>query len=124
MLGAVLGAQANWILSGSVATWGLEALEPTHGVFLGVPREVRLGRLLQRQRSRFGARIDAGEDMEQEHHSFMTWAAGYEDRTGPGRNRETDRAFLEAHCTHFLAVTEDAPLGEIVAKTVGFLRRR
>src|SRR4051794_17869590 len=48
MLGSELGVQANWILSGSVATWGLDTLEPTHGVFLEVPREVRLGRLLQR----------------------------------------------------------------------------
>lgn len=121
MLGSVLGEQASWILSGSVATWGLEALEPTHGVFLNVPREVRLGRLLNRQRSRFGVRIDSGGDMEQEHQSFLEWAAGYEDRTGSGRNLETDRAFLEAHCAHFLAVTDAAALGEIVAKIIGFL---
>ncbi|MEZ0255964.1 MAG: AAA family ATPase [Chthoniobacter sp.] len=121
MLGAALDGQANWILSGSVATWGLQALEPTHGVFLGVPREVRLSRLLQRQRSRFGARIDSGGDMEEEHRSFMEWAAEYENRTGSGRNRDTDRTFLEAHCTDFLAVTKDMALGEIVETIVDFL---
>jgi len=121
LLGSALGAQASWILSGSVATWGLDSLKPTHGVFLAIPKEVRLARLTKRQREQFGARVDPGGDMEQEHISFMEWAAGYEEGAGLGRNRRTDRAFLEAHCAHFLVVAEDAPMDEIVAKIVGFL---
>jgi adenylate kinase family enzyme len=121
MLGSVLGSTPSWILSGSVATWGLDVLTPTHGIFLNIPREERLARLAKRQRNQFAARIEAGGDMEQEHVSFLEWAAGYEDGAGPGRNQETDRAFLETHCSHFLTVTEVRPLDEIVAQITRFL---
>lgn len=121
LLDSALGAQPNWILSGSVATWRLNSPEPTHGVFLNVPREVRLERLAHRQRNQFGARIESGGDMEQEHASFMEWAASYEEGTGLGRNLQTDRAFLETRCRDFLVVAENAAMDEGVAKIIGFL---
>lgn len=121
LLDSALGAQASWILSGSVATWELKALEPTHGVFLDVPRDARLGRLAKRQREQFGTRIDAGGDMEREHEDFMAWAAEYGERIDRGRNRQTDRAFLEAWCARFLEVTVDAPLEGVVARIAAFL---
>ena len=121
LLGSALESQREWILSGSVATWGFDALEPTHGVFLDVPREVRMRRLMDRQRNQFGPRIDPGGDMQEEHESFMDWAAGYEERSGPGRNLATDRTFLETHCRHVLALTQDQAMEEIVAKVASFL---
>src|SRR5690606_16819331 len=101
-LGSALKAQSGWILSGSVATWGLDPFEPTHGVFLAIPKKVRLDRLATRQRNQFGPRIAPGGDMQEEHESFMEWAAGYEERTGAGRNSTTDRLFLETQCAHLL----------------------
>jgi adenylate kinase family enzyme len=121
LLGTALASEPGWILSGSVATWGLDSLNPTHGVFLDIPSEVRLDRLLLRQRSQFRSRIDPGGDMHEEHESFMEWAAGYEDRAGPGRNATTDRAFLETHCGHFLALTEAQAMEEIVREITRFL---
>lgn len=90
----VASAHPQWVLSGSVATWGVKELAPTHAVFLHVPKEVRLERLLRRQMTRFGARIGPGGDMQEEHALFMEWAAGYEERTDRGRNLATDRGFL------------------------------
>jgi adenylate kinase family enzyme len=119
-LSSALGAQVSWILSGSVATWELEGLQSTHGVFLDVPKDARMGRLEKRQRAQFGSRIDPDGDMAQEHADFMTWAAGYEGRTERGRNRQTDRAFLETQCARFLAVTEDAAREEVVARIAAF----
>jgi len=49
-LSTALSAQAGWILSGSVATWEVPQLQPTHGVFLNIPKEVRMSRLAARQR--------------------------------------------------------------------------
>ena len=121
LLSSALKSQPDWILSGSVATWGLHPLEPTHGVFLAIPKEVRLGRLMKRQRNQFGPRIDPGGDLQQEHESFMAWAADYEDRTGSGRNLSTDRSFLEVHCRHFLAIEEDQAMEEVVRKIINFL---
>jgi len=59
--------------------------------------------------------------MEQEHADFLAWAAGYEDRTERGRNRQTDRAFLQTQCGQCLAIEEDAPLEVIVARIAEFL---
>ena len=124
LLGSALGSEPGWILSGSVATWGLDSLEPTHGVFLDIPKEVRRNRLLNRQRNRFGPRIESGGDVHEEHQSFIEWAAGYEDRSGSGRNATTDRGFLEAHCGHVLAITEDQTMEEIVSRIIRFLGQR
>jgi adenylate kinase family enzyme len=121
LLSAALSAAPGWILSGSVATWGIDPLQPTHAIFLNTPREVRLERLLQRQRNQFGTRIDPGGDMHEEHESFMQWAAGYEDRTGAGRNQMTDRAFLKAHCDKFLELPGDEGMEVVVARIVGFI---
>jgi adenylate kinase family enzyme len=120
-LGAALSGKSSWIVSGSIATWGLDPLHPTHGVFLRIPREVRLNRLLNRQRNQFGSRIEAGGDMEEEHRLFMEWASGYEERIGPGRNLETDRTFLQANCDRFLEFIEGQAMEEIVAKILGFI---
>lgn len=118
---SALGAKEDWILSGSVATWGLRDLTPTHGVFLEVPGEERLRRLGQRQKAQFGSRIDPGGDITEEHGSFMEWASGYESRTGVGRNLATDRGFLESRCDRFVAITEAAPFQDVVANVIGFL---
>ncbi|OAI56921.1 hypothetical protein AYO49_03250 [Verrucomicrobiaceae bacterium SCGC AG-212-N21] len=122
LLSAALSAESNWILSGSVALWGIHPLQPTHGIFLNTPREVRLERLLQRQRSQFGARIDAGGDMHDEHESFMQWAAGYEVRTGAGRNQMTDRAFLVARCGKFLELEDCGKVEDVIARIAGFIQ--
>ena len=121
LLEAALASEPGWILSGSVATWGLDSLEPTHGVFLDIPGGVRLDRLILRQRNQFGSRIDPGGDMHAEHEAFIEWAAGYEDRSGHGRNSTTDCSFLETYCGHFLAITEAQAMEEIVRRIVSFL---
>ncbi len=123
LLGAALASESSWILSGSVSTWGLEDIAPTHGVFLGIPKEERLRRLKHRQRSEFGSRIDPGGDMEHEHLSFLEWASEYESRTGPGRNVTTDRSFLEQNCPHTISLTEICPLPDLVASVVEFLEK-
>ena len=121
ILGAALGAETSWVLAGSVATWGLKSLAPTHGVFLEIPRDTRLRRLMERQRQQFGARIDPGGDMHGEHESFMEWAAGYEGRTEVGRNLRTDRAFLQGCGGRFLVLTEDEGMEKVATRIVEFL---
>lgn len=117
----VLDPEGSWILSGSVATWGLHALAPTHSVFLNTPQATRLQRLLDRQRAQFGVRIDPGGDMQEEHDAFLEWAAGYEEREGSGRNLATDRGFLTAQCARFLEVNDDEALDEIVSRLEKFV---
>lgn len=121
LLKSALKDKETWILSGSIATWGLSDFTPTHGVFLEIPCGERLKRLEQRQRTQFGSRIDPGGGMAEEHRSFLEWAAGYEDRVGAGRNLTTDRAFLESRCYRFMSIAEVTPFQELVTRVIEFL---
>ena len=121
LLSAALASESSWILSGSVGSWQLMGLNFTHAVFLQIPRDERLNRLRRRQKAQFGSRIEPGGDMDEEHRSFLAWAAEYEDRLGSGRNFATDRVFAESNSRHFVALTEIEPLQKIVARIVGFI---
>ena len=121
ILGTALAPHDCWILSGSVATWGLINLRPTHAVFLQIPTAERLDRLKRRQKAQFGSRIDPGGDMEEEHKSFMAWASEYENRSGRGRNLTTDLAFLESSGGFFVRYAEIEPLEKVAARVLGFL---
>lgn len=121
LLKSALSDKDAWILSGSIATWGLSDFASTHGVFLEIPCGERLKRLGERQRTQFGSRIEPGGDMAEEHRSFLEWADGYESRTGAGRNLTTDRAFMESRCDCFMSITEVTPFQEVVTRVIEFL---
>lgn len=121
LLSAALDAPPDWILSGSIATWGVD-LPPVHfGVFLDTPMEERLRRLEHRERERFDNRIDVGGDLHTENKEFMEWASAYEDHSGIGRNRSADRDFLLQQCDYFIEVNHDRSLEEISAEICSFL---
>ena len=119
-LAAVLTVEESWILSGSVATWAVPDLDPTHGVFLDVPTAERLARLEKRQRDNFGSRIDSGGDLEEEHQAFLQWAATYEDRE-TGRSRKTDLAFLNEQCPGVFVLSGVLAFEDAVSRISGFL---
>ena len=74
---------SSWVLSGSLCSWG-DPLLPlfTHVIFLWIPQEIRMKRLLARERSRYGPRIEPGGDMVEQHLEFLEWASKY-DSAGP-----------------------------------------
>ena len=121
LIAAALDATSDWILSGSIATWGVD-LPTTHfGVFLDPPKDERLRRLDLRERERFGSRIDLGGDLHSENTKFMEWASGYEDRSGRGRNRSTDKAFLVEQCEYFVEISQSKSLHDVALEIRGFL---
>lgn len=76
-----------WVLSGSLMGWG-DALIPSFDVVIFVTLEasLRLGRLRQRERRRYGSRIERGGDREEAFGAFLDWAAGYDDPSFDGRS--------------------------------------
>ena len=121
LLSEALDRSPRWIVSGSIATWGLDLQPVSLGIFLDTPAEERLGRLMLRERQRFGGRIDAGGDLHEENREFMQWAAGYETRTGSGRNRRTDRDFLIGQCERFIEIDGQLTFEEVVSEIHGAL---
>jgi adenylate kinase family enzyme len=121
LLAAALDTTSDWILSGSIATWGIDLPTLHFGVFLDPPKQERLRRLDLRERERFGPRIDRGGDLHSENKAFMEWASGYEDRAERGRNRSTDKAFLEQECDYFIEISNSDRLDDVALAIRGFL---
>ena len=111
----------DWILSGSIATWDVDLPTIHFGVFMDMPKEVRMARLKLRERERFGDRIDAGEDMHTENCHFMEWALAYEDRSGRSRNRGMDRNFLLEQCDHFVEIVHPNSIDVVVEEICSFI---
>lgn len=67
------------VISGSLTGWG-DPLTPffTLAVRLVTPTKIRIARLKERERRRFGSRIDPGGDMYEAHCRFLIWASEYD----------------------------------------------
>jgi adenylate kinase family enzyme len=81
LLDADLGRHEGWVLSGSLCGWG-DVFIPSFDlvVFLWVPQEIRLARLRERERARYGDEaIAPGGPLYEESNQFLTWAAAYDD---------------------------------------------
>lgn len=67
------------VISGSLTDWGDELIPYfTLAVRIETPTDIRMERLRQRERTRFGSRIDVGGDMYEHHLEFIEWAAAYD----------------------------------------------
>jgi adenylate kinase family enzyme len=118
---AAIDATSDWILSGSIATWEIDLPTVHFGVFLDPPKDERLRRLDLRERERYGSRIDLGGDLHSENTDFMDWASGYENRSGTGRNRNTDRAFLVQRCDSFVEIKHCKSIFDVASEIRDFL---
>ena len=98
LLGAALDAHPRWVLTGSLCGWG-DVFIPRFDlvVFLFVPHAIRLARLLERERCRFGTdALAPGGAMHAHHETFMAWAAGYDDGGDDTRSRRVHERWLAA----------------------------
>jgi adenylate kinase family enzyme len=95
LLEAELNHHASWVLSGSLMGWG-DVLVPRFElvVFLYVPPDVRLERIMKRERQRYGADIDPGGRMYEIHKAFIAWAKQYDTSDLIGRSHARHRAWI------------------------------
>ena len=76
-----------WVLSGSICSWGDPLLERfTLAVFLYLDPTLRLQRLIEREKRKYGSRLDSGQDMHEQHHNFVAWARSYDTAAPPTRS--------------------------------------
>ncbi|WP_250816172.1 AAA family ATPase [Clostridium swellfunianum] len=78
-----LESSTKWVLSGSLCRWD-NILIPDFElvVYLSLPKEIRIQRLLERERQRYGAEIEPNGSRHQLHNEFIEWASQY-DEAGP-----------------------------------------
>ncbi len=123
--------QERFVLSGDVLNWGLpdEHLlgSFSHVIYLYLPWSFREARIRQREKMRFGHRIQSDGDMFQMHEAFINWASHYETGELPGRNKISQKSFLERMKKSGGGVLElDGLLSpeELLNQTVLFLRSK
>lgn len=72
--------------------------------------------------ARYGARIEAGGDLEAGHQEFMDWARRYEDPTFSGRTRARHERWLETVPCPVLRLDGTRPVVELVSQLEGMGR--
>jgi adenylate kinase family enzyme len=121
-LSADMQKARNWVLSGSIVSWG-DAFIPLFSlaVFVTLPKEVRMRRLAARERARYGPRIEVGGDRRVASEAFLNWAAQY-DTAGPEiRSRWMHEEWIERLSCPVLRVQSVEPPEELAGRIIGHL---
>ena len=83
----------NVVISGSLIDWGDKWLSGfDFGIFLFVPPEIRIQRLLDREKQRYGSALENDPVIKQTSKEFLDWAKQYD-------NPEFDGQSLHLHKT-------------------------
>ena len=119
LMEAAMEGAPSWIISGSMMGWG-EVFIPRLdlAVFLHVPPDVRLARLLAREQARYGSAIEPGGAMHAAHLEFLAWAQAYETPGFPGRSLERHRAWLARLACPVVEIAGTPSLDESVARVM------
>ncbi len=112
----------TWVLSGSLMGWG-EPVIAQAGlvVFLSTTTEIRMDRLIARERALYGGRILPGGDMEEIHRTFVTWAQRYEDPDFAGRSRTTHDMWLSQMTVPVLRLDSTETPRILIDQTLDFM---
>jgi len=118
-IAAAQAATARWIMSGTLDGWAEGLAEGADLiVFLEAPTELRLARLRQRERERFGDALLEGGALHRTHLEFIDWASQYELGTQPGRSRPRHERWLAQVNIPVLRLDATRPLEALVAEVL------
>jgi adenylate kinase family enzyme len=104
----------NWVLSGSICSWGDALLESfTAAVFLYLAPAIRMARISEREQLRYGGRILPGGDMRDQHLEFMDWAQSYDHAREPIRSLHLHERWMTQLDCPIIRVDTDRDLDEL-----------
>ncbi|MBN2877369.1 MAG: hypothetical protein JXL85_06945, partial [Bacilli bacterium] len=92
-------------------------------VYLNLDLNIRLKRIQEREKERFGDRIQLGGDLYEQHLSFLQWVGEYEDNPDTLRSRRQHLLWLEDVKVPVLRITHELPLEELLNLVRPFIRR-
>jgi adenylate kinase family enzyme len=103
--------KANWVLSGSICSWGEPLLHHfTLAVLLCLDPVLRMARLAERERARYGARILPGGEMHEQYLEFMNWAASYDEAKAPIRSLDLHERWISTLSCPTLRLNSNRPV--------------
>ena len=107
--------QPNWILSGSMVSWGPEWLHIFDlVVFLYIPHHIRMQRLHNRELERYGDAIFTDPERTANYQAFINWATGYDDNTTKGRTLQVHENWLSQVSSPVLEIRGDTTVQQRV----------
>lgn len=105
----------SWVLSGSLCSWGGPLTNLfTLAIFVYLEPEVRLTRLLEREKQRFGSRIDESGDLHEKHIKFVEWASTYDTANAPTRSLAMHKEWGSQLNCPVIEVNTSRPVHELV----------
>lgn len=118
-----LAPHRGWVLSGGAVTWApAPRLDLDLVVLLWLPIDVRIARLVARERALYGARIAEGGDMARDHDAFLRWTRGYDDGSAEGTNTlPLHEAYLRAATCPVVRIEGPVAIEDTIARVVARL---
>lgn len=107
LLATDISNETNWIVGGSLDSWGHFLKEKyTLVVYLWLPKDIRATRLVNREKERYG-KVISKNSME-----FIDWALAYDDSNRPGRNKLRHEQWLQTLNCPVLRIEGDVEVEE------------
>jgi adenylate kinase family enzyme len=124
LLAERLASTPNWVLSGSLCGWG-DMFIPQFDlvVWRWLPAEVRIHRIEQRERQRYGdARLDPGGDLHGVFEKFKVWAAACDEPGGGMRGRDFELDWLKQLECPIIKLETDLPVEKLLEYLLAQIR--
>ena len=122
LLEDIFGKNNSLVLSGSAIKWG-DFIKDYFDIIIYkyVEQEIRIKRLLEREKNRYGNRIDLGNDMYEIHKEFVEWNKKYETGGMEMRSRKSELSWISDIKCKIIKFEENEPPEEelkIVSKEI------
>jgi len=117
-----LAKAESWVLSGSMVSWCdpfLPLIEA--GIYLWCPPDLRMKRLWERERSRYGSRVDPGGDREHLTKDFLAWAQGYDSGEFPGRSAIRHQEWIKTLPFPVLQLDSSSSRNELLVSALSWM---
>ncbi|WP_419701914.1 shikimate kinase [Mucilaginibacter sp. NFX135] len=110
-----VNSNSNWILTGSMVSWGPVWLDMFDlVVFLYIPHHIRMQRLHNRELERYGEAIFTDPERAANYQAFIKWAKGYDDNTTQGRTLQVHENWLKLVNSPVLEIRGDTTVQQRV----------
>jgi len=111
------------VISGAIVGWG-DVFIPSIdlAVYLHLPEELRIERINQRERARFGTRVEPGGDLYRQHLDFLAWARSYDSDDPTRRSRAQHEKWLSGLRCPVLRIKTPLSLDELVTLVEAAIR--
>lgn len=114
----------NYIVGGSLVSWGEEWKQMFDlVVFLYLPKEIRLERLVKREIERYGNNIYDDPQRHKLFLEFIDWASKYDDRSFTGRNIGIHENWLASVNCPVIKIEGDTTVAERLSRIIDAIDR-